>query len=63
MLNNIGTRLGFGFATLAMLMALTIAGNSAATSHRHAAQGSTASQVSAGYLERLGATISAEFFV
>jgi len=59
MLNT--TRLGFTFGTLAILMALTfMAGNSAAISHGHAVQGST-SQMSLGYSERLGVTVSAEF--
>lgn len=55
------TRLSLGFGILAILMAVTMAGNSAAISGRHALEGASAAQAPAGYLENLGETLFAEF--
>jgi len=56
MLKNTGTRLGFGFGMLAILMAVSLAGNSAPTSGHQAIQGAAASQVMdyfpSGYVNR-----------
>ena len=61
MLSNIGTRLGFFFGILAILMGISIAGNSTATSDRQPVRGATAWQILDGYLAKLGEDISADF--